>query len=1199
MRRELDARRIHSRHSVSRPKSSPANALSKRSRSESFELAIGGSSIELSVKKEHSLVWNQYADLAIASSYLGPSSSIEITVAEVKAQQQPELPRSSPKAARLVRICQALDQKQELPAEDDDLTVSVTGDFPSELKHEDPVQSPTAEVAGHIVMNETMLEEKEQETKREAIQVVSVFGSPNRFFMDLWLERHGSSSLDADPLNIELLLKLQRVEEVAKQRLFVDLESQLGEEACVLEYVKTVASSALEQLDVLISVLGSRFPLLKDIRKAFMPLISSDYTGNVLVTNYADETKSVSAESGGDEIIQENKENGQFVIHPYQLGADKLYLEQYHVLKKSYLSLQNESSALQEHCKHVELQLEQEKKKVDERNKRIQKLLDLKEEFTKNNKQLKVDLDKLSAECSSLKQQLAIETKLKQAANHTIQVFTKEKQSLELTLKETQLEVYTLDKQTKEQNSTITTLTRNLNEVKKDRKEMRMELSAIQDVNKKVLLDLNVDRKRFNEGLLRVVVSMINFSNGCMLNSYSGLVFDAQQVIDLKWDEMQLQKFIHTWLEYKEGEVHKMQKHIIDLNNNIQRLNNEKATLIKDNEEYVTLLKKEHKDEVSALQKSATEVASALRFKLKVKKQQLENEKQTSAQLSEKLAKSLESWNNMKMKLEVQLNNWIDKYDISVERREMLAEDLSQTVSAYISKLQHKDLVYLRDKQQWHAKLEDVKKKVRDIISEANREKEVSDKQIIEFTAQNSALEKQVSSLTVNLASKTEEATVASESFQMTTEDYDGKIMQLYGYFKQGRKGRAASMLQALISRSMTVIEVPEGVLQTFGSVIFEEENERSTSQIEHNNLNLTTGESFADSQMENNSLFSADDDSILMDPLERQSSVKRSKKSKKIRKVDTFYDQHYEPVKIEVIKNEESWQVLGERLQLEKRKLAELTKDYAVQRQKIAAELEHFNELFAVLQVELPKRLMSHVESVSTVILGELTMAEIMRRTSQINAPVSSVVVTSGVENMQTAALALSVKPFANARSSGSAAVSNPTVSPPTPTKLKSPSFSSISADAAKSSSASNLITSLTPIPTPPSLSPPAGLSKLLSSKNITDMDTRALIKLGKALNRRISHIHSHPVFDETDELEGMLSSSESEEEGGQGAEVEMDDWSGGDLGGSVSKREKIKIEFTGKTKVSCVFSKLCLPALECTHVCIPCFIAHCIYTQ
>lgn len=227
-------------------------------------------------------------------------------------------------------------------------------------------------------------------------------------------------------------------------------------------------------------------------------------------------------------------------------------------------------------------------------------------------------------------------------------------------------------------------------------------------------------------------------------------------------------------------------------------------------------------------------------------------------------------------------------------------------------------------------------------------------------------------------------------------------------------------------------------------------------------------------------------------------------------RRRDTFFDTNYEPVRLQPNKDEASWNALMERLAFEQDKLTHLKQLFKQSRAKTMAELHQFHGMFDSLKRELPKRLEIHLEKLSTKMLSEFTVGEIQRRT-----------MVGGK----------------------SAPMLDTTVDANQPHSSPLPPLTSTISD-------SNLSTAL-------SVAASAG-----TNQPFTDMDNRALMKMGRALTRRMSCFHPDALLDEAEELEGIIDSEGSVDED------EHDDWAndGASLldGGSLGKRLKVKMEYS-----------------------------------
>lgn len=271
LRQQIDQRRIP--NFIKRPKSSPANARRSVSRDNSLLLSIDGASIELA-KKDKDVPgiasWHftpSIAELALASSYLASSSFYTQEGAADHEEafvpiERPLSPHAGEKPSKLAEICAAVDHGEDVP---DDLTTSDVSahDVPERMSPQDE----------EVAMEQKAAMEVEKEVPQAPQMVKPSLPSGERFFLDLWLQRHGSTALDADPMNIALLCQLQADEAAARQQLFDERESQVPEDVCVSRYHHKVGVSAMDKLDVLIKTLGERYPLLVDLRNAILPLI--------------------------------------------------------------------------------------------------------------------------------------------------------------------------------------------------------------------------------------------------------------------------------------------------------------------------------------------------------------------------------------------------------------------------------------------------------------------------------------------------------------------------------------------------------------------------------------------------------------------------------------------------------------------------------------------------------------------------------------------------------------------------------------------------------------------------------------------------------------------------------------------------------------------------------------------------------------
>lgn len=677
MRQQVDQRRIP----TYRPRSSPANARAL-SKSGGLSLAVDGSSIELSssVKKETGMVWNQFADLTIAASFLGPAVSFMDSQEDLHPNPPPHI-SSSPRElhAKLAALCQAIDSGEPLPAEpleptgEDDLTVSEAGAIDIEEEQPETIDQPTQP---------------------------AVFGSSDRFFLDLWLERHGSTALEADPLNIELLCKLQSDEAAAAQQLFANQESGLSKQACLLPYLKAVGSSALSQLDVLISVLGTRYPLLRDIRRAFMPLISPECHHAPDISLSSDEQEDAAAKP---------KE-----LHPYHIRPDQpLYIEQYHLKDAECQQLNADFHRTSALCDSLEASMLAEKKKAAERENKISQAQAAKDKMQRTLDSLQSQLNESIKECKQLAAQLQAEMQKKNNATTMSQTLQKEKLVMESAAKEAQGEIYQLDKQLKEVNIALESAKKQLNETKKERTELRKDLSNIHDSHKKTLLDLNVDKRRFSDNVMRAILQMATIAANRRLSPKEGLCFDSVQLVNDRLDDATMVKYFNGWIDHVNLEMETMQNTVVALSTDKTNLLAEKQRIIASNENAVAELHASYKQELSALQKSTNEVTSTLRFHLHVKEGLLTKEKELTADLQAKYSKALEMWQTHKDKLERKVQDWMEDHQLTLGRLEMLQEDYVQATINWRNKLGASESSAERNRQSAADMLEEVRAKLK------------------------------------------------------------------------------------------------------------------------------------------------------------------------------------------------------------------------------------------------------------------------------------------------------------------------------------------------------------------------------------------------------------------------------------------------------------------------------------------------------
>lgn len=600
MRQQLDQKRIATR----RPKSSPAHRQPG--------LGIAGSSIELAPKREGKMVWGPYADLAIASSYLEAQDSQDQLLLPSASPKDlsPHLPNKKGKPRH--------SKKEEQPEEEEELMVEV----------EDTLTVSDDELVAPPIAKEAAEEEKVAEVHADSLKL-KPFGSSDRFFLEMWLSRHGSDALEADPLNIELLCKLQNAEATASQKMFVEKENGMPASHYLVDYLKEVGSAALEQFDVLIHALGNRYPLLYDIRRAFMPLISPQYTFDYPMLPLP------SPSAPPASLAQPSEEDAPFALHPYHIRPDdELYIEVVERWRRRSEELSKESDGLRQDLEASQSLGQALSAQVNQLTTQLSQLQRSKEQVERNLETMTGEHTRKTVALQQANQQIQREEQQRRLLQQTQQSLEKEQQRLTSALQQQEEEASRLSVQLRDSVSALENSRRTVQEGKKERSDLRKEIFSLKsdlrlalDSRQRVIMSLQSLTRRPIAGE-REEEEVMTATDSAKLSQQQP---KAPLVLEqLKSEEEEALKVLEQWREGQQQDLSNLQSTISLL---VQEKANLQDTSRKQREDLEWRLEEALKEG-----KQAQEVATSLRFQVRVKEGLLVKEKESNRVRLEELS---------------------------------------------------------------------------------------------------------------------------------------------------------------------------------------------------------------------------------------------------------------------------------------------------------------------------------------------------------------------------------------------------------------------------------------------------------------------------------------------------------------------------------------------------------------------------------
>eukprot|EP00981_Chlorochromonas_danica_P013741 scaffold6821_cov159-Ochromonas_danica.AAC.1 len=608
MRQQLDQKRISTR-----PKSSPAHRQPG--------LGIAGSSIELGPKRESKMVWGPYVDLTIASSYLETQDSQDQLLLPSASPKDlsPHLPKKKRKSRKSKKEEEQGEEYESMVEVEDTLTVS-----------DDELVDP------HITKQATE-EEQVAKVHSDGLQL-KPFGSSDRFFLEMWLSRHGSDALEADPLNIELLCKLQNAEATASQKMFVEKENGVPASHYLVDYLKEVGSAALEQFDVLIHTLGNRYPLLYDIRRAFMPLISPQYTLDYPVLPFP----SPSPPPPLDPLVQSAEEDTPFALHPYHIRPDEeLFIEVVERWRRRSEELSKECDGLRHDLEASQSLGQTLSAQLNQLTTQLSQLQRSKEQVERNLENMTGEHTRKTVALQQANQQIQREEQQRRLLQQTQQSLEKEQQRLASALQQQEEEAKRLSLQLRDSASALESSRRTVQEGKKERSDLRKEISSLKsdlrlalDSRQRVFMSLQSLTRRpiAGEGEEdEVVVAPASPAGSAKLSSQQQQQQSKALVLEqLQSEEEEVLEVLNQWREGQQQDLTSLQSTISLL---VQEKANLQDTTRKQREDLEWRLQEALKEG-----KQAQEVATSLRFQIKVKEGLLVKEKENNRVRQEELS---------------------------------------------------------------------------------------------------------------------------------------------------------------------------------------------------------------------------------------------------------------------------------------------------------------------------------------------------------------------------------------------------------------------------------------------------------------------------------------------------------------------------------------------------------------------------------